>query len=133
MAEECLIAARIAAARKRKIFHHDDHNDNCGSNLHLLEKVAWTIVLIAEGRLGVAIDYPFGHEHGCCSDFAESSEDELDKVSNGNPIFHYLVGSSGVRHRTSPFGSVHVPTECCVGCLSQFGLVGAVDVMELFG
>lgn len=62
-----------------------------------LEEVALTFALVAGGSFGGATAHPFINDS--CSDSAESSDDELEKVLNENFSFHYLVGSSGVGHR----------------------------------
>lgn len=89
------------------------------------------IALVADGSLGAVMAHSF--QNDSCSDSAESSEDEIEKVSNDNFRPHYLVGGSGAGHFLSPPGCAHVPIDEFVGYLSKPEMVGRVDVMELFG
>ena len=45
-AEEGMIAVEAKAARKRKKLKHEDHKDDCGSNLGPLQDVAMTAALV---------------------------------------------------------------------------------------
>ena len=80
-------------------------------------------------RLGLAIVYPYIGESAFCSDSAEGSEGEIERVLNDNFSLRCLVGSDGhERHRGSP-KSVHIILGDLCAFLSQSENVGSIGVV----
>ena len=132
-AEEGLTAAEIKAARKRKKLKQEERHDDCGSDLGPSDEAPMRIALALEASISSSLAYSCFDEVACCSDSAESSEGELDKVLNYNFCLHCLVGSDGYSRHSSPRNSMEIPIiELCI-YLSRSDMAGTVDVMELFG
>ena len=104
LAEEDLTAAEIETAREQKKFHQANHRDDCGSGLGPLEESALAAARAADGSSGSATACaPI--DDASCSDSAESSEGELERVRSDKFSLHYFEGSSGSSHHSNPRGA----------------------------
>ena len=128
-----MTAAETKAARKRKRLKQEDHQDDCSSDLGPLKEETLTGALGIDGALNSAIAYPFIDDNAFCSDSAESTEDELERVLHSNFSMHYLIGSDGVDCHQDPPDSVVIAPDDLFAFLAQPGNEGLVDVCEISG
>lgn len=134
LAEEGLAPAGIKALHERKKFNQEDHFDDCGSGLGPLGEASFVNALVVDGSPNSTIAYSFLDRSAFCSSSAEGSEDELEKVLNGNYSLHCLLASSGAEHHVDPPSSVQVDIEhLCTFLAKPEYESSMVDVVELFG
>lgn len=133
LAEEGLAQAEINALRKNKKFNQEEHFDDCGIDLGPLEERHFICAFAIQGSFNSAIVHSFLEFSFFCSDSAEGSEDEPEKVLNDKYSLHYLVGRSIADHHGNPPKSTVVHIDALRTYLSQSDIRGSIDVCGFIG
>lgn len=106
LVDVALAPADIKALREKKKLHQEDNFDDCGGDLGPLGDIPFVNAFVVHGSPNFAKANGFLDNSAFCSDSAESSEDEFEKVLNDNYSLHCFLGYDGAGRHVVP------PEEC---------------------